>query len=186
MITIFCQNLFVGVTFSCFQNSYSKEKVTNDEGMQLWYDIMMQLQDVKPDKKRFIKPKKATLRYYCYNIVTIDNVFDKLVFFIILSNLLTMTLEFESSTLLYTQILEYLGISFTLIFILEALLKLIAFGAEDYFNESWNRFDFIVVITGIIDIFFSMYPIGDANTSFLGIFKTFQIIRILRIIRVIR
>jgi hypothetical protein len=40
---------------------------------------------------------------------------------------------------------------FTGIFIVESILKLFAYG-DTYFNNSWNQFDFFVVISSIIDI----------------------------------
>ena len=38
---------------------------------------------------------------------------------------------------------------FTVIFILEALIKIIALGRQ-YFKENWNIFDFIIIIGSII------------------------------------
>ena len=40
---------------------------------------------------------------------------------------------------------------FTAIFIVEAILKIIALGWS-YFGTSWNKFDFFVVISSILDI----------------------------------
>lgn len=35
---------------------------------------------------------------------------------------------------------------------MEAIFKLIAYGIIGYFKNSWNRFDFFVVLCSIIDI----------------------------------
>ena len=48
---------------------------------------------------------------------------------------------------------------FTIIFILEAVLKLIAYG-NTYFNNSWNQFDFFVVFSSIIDVGMSGFAQG--------------------------
>ena len=45
---------------------------------------------------------------------------------------------------------------FTIIFILEAALKIFVFGWA-YFKTSWNKFDFFVVISSILDIILSVY-----------------------------
>lgn len=44
---------------------------------------------------------------------------------------------------------------FTLIFIVEAFLKLVAFG-ETYFDNQWQQFDFFVVTSSILDIMISL------------------------------
>jgi len=47
--------------------------------------------------------------------------------------------------------IDDIGIIFTVIFIIEMILKLIAFGSS-YFNYGWNKFDFFVVCAAIFDI----------------------------------
>lgn len=48
----------------------------------------------------------------------------------------------------------YLGTTITMIFILEFVIKIIArgfiFGKNCYIEDSWNKLDFIVVVTGFI------------------------------------
>jgi hypothetical protein len=48
-------------------------------------------------------------------------------------------------------ILDYTNIFFTIVFIIEASLKIIAFGGS-YLKNSWNKFDFFVVISSIFEI----------------------------------
>ena len=44
---------------------------------------------------------------------------------------------------------------FTTIFIIEASLKIFVFGWA-YFKTSWNKFDFFVVISSILDIILTL------------------------------
>ena len=46
--------------------------------------------------------------------------------------------------------LEASNYVFTIVFIIEAILKLIAYGTT-YFKTGWNRFDFFVVSASIFD-----------------------------------
>ncbi|VDM00091.1 unnamed protein product [Schistocephalus solidus] len=55
---------------------------------------------------------------------------------------------------------------FTVIFSLEALLKLIAVGSKMYFADSWNRFDFVVVLFSLIEI-----PLTTIGLSILRSFR---------------
>jgi len=41
---------------------------------------------------------------------------------------------------------------FTVIFITEATLKIIALGPVGYMRNSWNQFDFFVVCASILDL----------------------------------
>lgn len=47
--------------------------------------------------------------------------------------------------------MDFTNYVFTIIFLIEAILKLIAFGGS-YFNNSWNKFDFFVVVSSIFDV----------------------------------
>jgi hypothetical protein len=55
-----------------------------------------------------------------------------------------MTVEFSN-------FLDFTGNIFSLIFFVEMVLKLIAFG-DTYFKNSWNKFDFVVVSSSIFDV----------------------------------
>lgn len=76
----------------------------------------------------------------------------------------------------YNQVLDILGLTFTLIFTLEALLKILALGfifnKYAYLRDGWNFIDFFVVLTGV----FEFLPI-DINLRAL---RTFRIMRPLR------
>ena len=70
----------------------------------------------------------------------------------------------------------------TSIFVIEALIKIIAYGflfngKESYMRNYWNLLDFII-------IFFSVFSISSPNIN-LSIFKIFRLLRILRPLRII-
>ena len=50
-----------------------------------------------------------------------------------------------------TKLIENSNWVFTVIFIGEASLKLVAYGKK-YFNNSWNKFDFFVVVMSLFDL----------------------------------
>lgn len=58
------------------------------------------------------------------------------------------------------------NILFTFVFIIEATLKLIAYGMT-YFDNSWNKFDFFVVFASIIDFCLGMF--GGTSLGFLSV-----------------
>jgi hypothetical protein len=54
--------------------------------------------------------------------------------------------------------LVFAGYIFTVIFILEAILKLIAFKLS-YFSNNMNKFDFFVVVASIFNVFLDILKI---------------------------
>ena len=77
--------------------------------------------------------------------------------------------------------LDFTNYIFTVIFIVEAVLKLIAYG-DTYFNNSWNQFDFFVVIASIFDVFMDIV----GSKALEGLSSAPQIARVLRVLRVLR
>ncbi len=51
-----------------------------------------------------------------------------------------------------TQALEIINYIFTGIFLIEALLKLAAWGLKQYFLDEWNIFDFLIALGSLIGV----------------------------------
>ncbi|XP_052367448.1 voltage-dependent T-type calcium channel subunit alpha-1I-like [Oncorhynchus keta] len=76
--------------------------------------------------------------------------------------------------------LKYCNYVFTLVFVIETVLKLIAFGLRRFFKERWNQLDLAIVLLSVMGI--TLEEI-DLNAS-LPINPT--IIRIMRVLRIAR
>jgi hypothetical protein len=83
--------------------------------------------------------------------------------FIVL-NMVLMTMNYETASDDYNNILERVNYIFTATFVIEAVLKMISFGFS-YFKTAWNIFDFFIVSTSLLDIVVS--NIGGSSLSFL-------------------
>ena len=74
---------------------------------------------------------------------------------------------------------EKVDILFTLIFVLEAFLKMLAMGIyfhkHSYLKDSWNVLDFVIVLISIV----SILPIGLKQNSLKGL-RVFRILRPLK------
>lgn len=88
--------------------------------------------------------------------------------------------------------MEMTNFVFTAIFIAEAILKLFAFGWS-YFGTSWNKFDFFVVISSILDISLTFYQDAEGGANQGGqerqqsaLSVAPQLARVLRVLRVSR
>ena len=167
---------------SCFHDAYTQEKkqgITDNEAAQRWYDYLTQITSTKPDFSTFRLPE-SKVRRYVYNIIG-TSLFENFIMSIIIANMMTMAISYEGASDTYNSVLDSINFVFTAIFICECILKLYALGVKGYFYFNWNKFDFFVVFSSIVDITVSYST--SADSSFL---KSFQIIRVLRVLRVTR
>jgi hypothetical protein len=72
---------------------------------------------------------------------------------------------------------------FTVIFLVEAILKIIAYGWS-YFGTAWNKFDFFVVVASMLD--FALEFIDGDILKDLPIGNIAKVLRVLRVSRVLR
>jgi hypothetical protein len=77
-----------------------------------------------------------------------------------------MAMLYETAPQIYQKALEYFNYFFTFVFAFEAILKMIAFGPR-YFVNNWNKFDFFVVLSSILDIFINL--LNTINSKFLRV-----------------
>jgi hypothetical protein len=75
---------------------------------------------------------------------------------------------------------------FSIIFIIEAILKIIAFG-DTYFVANWNKFDFFVVSASLFDFVIEFGWIDmEGGQGLLILPKIARILRVLRVTRILR
>lgn len=86
--------------------------------------------------------------------------------------------------LIWISIILNLSYVFTGIFVMEMVLKMIAFGVS-YFDNGWNKFDFFVVNAAIFDI-----VLNNIDASALSVISfapsLAKVMRVLRVTRIIK
>jgi len=76
----------------------------------------------------------------------------------------------------------FLNIAFTF----ECVTKIVAFSFKRYIKSTWNRLDFLIVCTSLIDMALTMGLQGqNVDLSMLKIFRIFRVFRALRPLRII-
>ncbi len=107
----------------------------------------------EPDYETTNVPKQEWRKYF--HALVGSNKFDVIIMICIVLNMFQMALIFEGATPEYLKILDNVNIVFTTVFLIEAILKLTAYGSS-YFKNTWNKFDFIVVCASLFDILMSL------------------------------
>lgn len=180
---VFIINMFVGVVLS----NFNRIKEEEDGALMLtleqreWVSTQRLFMKLKLIRKTF--PPKNPLRYILYLIVT-DVRFEFFISVIIVSNVIFMALEFDQMPELLSKILNIANIVYTIVFSIEAILKIIGLGLFQYFRDSWNTFDFSVVLISIIGVIASYLETGiGLNPTIMRVFRVFRILRLVRLIK---
>lgn len=102
-------------------------------------------------------------------------------------NIFTMGLVYEGASDSYNLVLEVINYVFTSIFFLECIFKIIAMGFKGYFMNGWNKFDFFVVLSSIVDIVLGVVFSQNDDSNKGSILRIGpQLARIVRVLRVTR
>uniref|UniRef100_A0A3Q1H571 Sodium channel protein n=1 Tax=Acanthochromis polyacanthus TaxID=80966 RepID=A0A3Q1H571_9TELE len=120
-----------------------------------------------------------TLRKTCYRIVE-HNWFESFIIFMILLSSGALALEdvyIEKRKTIKTM-LEFADKIFTYIFILEMLLKWVAYGFAKYFTNAWCWLDFLIVDVSLVSLVANALEINE-----LGPIKSLRTLRALRPLR---
>jgi hypothetical protein len=101
-------------------------------------------------------PTVGCLRNFCIKVIN-NPVFDNIIMICILVNTVALAIVWYEMSPTLVVFLDYLNLFFMTIFTIEAIIKLIALKC-DYFKDSWNCFDFVVVIGSIVAVGFTLFP----------------------------
>ncbi|XP_071080138.1 sodium channel protein para-like isoform X7 [Haliotis cracherodii] len=122
-------------------------------------------------------------KFRCFMFrVTEHKYFETFIITMILASSSALALEDEylGERPILKAILMYLDKCFTAIFILEMLVKWVAFGFKTYFTDAWCWLDFIIVSLSIVLLAAESFNLGD-----LGAIKALRTLRALRPLRAV-
>ena len=106
-----------------------------------------------------------------------NKVFEKAIITLILLNTLCLALEsYEQADWMVT-LLDAANLFFTIVFLLEMLIKLLGLGFSDYAKDNFNLFDAFIVIMSYVEIFL------PGEDSSLSVLRAFRLLRIFKIIK---
>lgn len=180
--SIILMNLVVGVIAVQFKEEQRKEiqskfyMVTEDQ--MRWLQVQELILSASPSFDIMIRPK-GKVRIFFFKLIQ-SKAFELSIMGCIIGNIIVMAMNFDGMSDSYAEVIDGINLAFTVVFIVEMLLKLIALDFQ-YFTSSWNNFDFSIVMLSIVDIVLS--NIGS-SISFLKVGPQFA--RVLRVLRVSR
>jgi hypothetical protein len=109
--------------------------------------------------------------------------FEPCIMALVVLNVVVMMTDHDKSSDAFDLAMYVINAFFTGCFVVEMLLKLHAFGLLVYWQDVWNRFDFIVVNCSLFGMGASMLGSIMLNPSLIRVFRVFRAMRILRVVR---
>ncbi|KAG7252165.1 hypothetical protein CRUP_016592, partial [Coryphaenoides rupestris] len=97
-----------------------------------------------------------------------------------------MSMEHYNQPHYLEEVLKYCNYVFTCIFIVEALLKLVAFGLHRFFKDRWNQLDLSIVALSIMGITLEELKMNAAlpiNPTIIRIMRVLRIARVLKLLK---
>uniref|UniRef100_A0A4W5S0W1 Voltage-dependent calcium channel type A subunit alpha-1 n=1 Tax=Hucho hucho TaxID=62062 RepID=A0A4W5S0W1_9TELE len=169
----FFVNIFVALIIITFQEQGDKmmEECSLEKNERACIDFTI---SAKP-LTRYMPQNRQTFQYRLWHFVASPS-FEYTVMVMIALNTVVLMMKYYSAPAAYDTVLKHLNTAFTVLFSLECILKIMAFGFVNYFRDTWNIFDFITVLGSITEII----SINTFNMSFLKLFRAARLIKLLR------
>uniref|UniRef100_A0A8C1Q7D7 Calcium voltage-gated channel subunit alpha1 E n=1 Tax=Cyprinus carpio TaxID=7962 RepID=A0A8C1Q7D7_CYPCA len=174
----FFVNIFVALIIITFQEQGDKmmEECSLEKNERACIDFAI---SAKP-LTRYMPQNRQTLQYRLWHFV-VSPVFEYTILTMIALNTIVLMMKHHDPRIEgYDNALKYLNTVFTVIFTVECVLKILAFGIVNYFRDTWNIFDFITVLGSITEIVYTLASFFGFNMGFLKLFRAARLIKLLR------
>jgi hypothetical protein len=186
--------VIVNMTVGVVVDTFAEIKEEND-GVLLMTDeetewVQAQKQVLASRPLRQAEPPPAPWRRKVYDMIN-GTKFEVTIMSVIMLNVLQMSSDWfepHPDAAAYNPALktamQYINFVFYAIYLIEMGLKWVGLGVPQYFKNSWNCFDFFLVLVSTVDIIFSSQE-GELPFP-VSVLRTLRILRVARILRIIK
>ncbi|XP_054036202.1 voltage-dependent T-type calcium channel subunit alpha-1H [Dryobates pubescens] len=184
IVSFFVLNMFVGVVVENFHKCRQHQEA--EEARRREEKRLRRLE--KKRRKAQRRPYYADYspaRKYIHSLCT-SHYLDLFITFIIGVNVITMSMEHYNQPKSLDEALKYCNYVFTIVFVFEAVLKLVAFGFRRFFKDRWNQLDLAIVLLSIVGITLEEIEMNAAlpiNPTIIRIMRVLRIARVLKLLK---
>mmetsp|Transcript_64826 Transcript_64826/g.159576 ORF Transcript_64826/g.159576 Transcript_64826/m.159576 type:complete len:652 (+) Transcript_64826:132-2087(+) len=189
--------VLLNLTVGTIINNYNRVKNRNNgitpfttPEQQEWKETRRIISQLEPRKRT--KGPSNVIRNLCFRLLQ-KRLFEMVITFVIVCNVITLMMKTHDQDDCTVTALFWCNVVFIVVFVSEAVIKLLGLGPRWYFLDPWNLFDFAVLVlsgsTLVLDAingdWFCAAPLGTRafNFSGLSILRVFRIVRVLRLVR---
>ena len=144
--------------------------------------LILEKQKILEGKSFGLFDSRNKFRKFCADLVTTP-IFDNIIIVLILISICLIASENPSGEGSDVKLKVYLilDFTFTTLFTLEMLLKMVAQGVyktqRSYMHSSWNRLDFLIVVVSLLSI-----SVNSLNFDYLKVLRVMRALRPLRLV----
>uniref|UniRef100_A0A670JHW5 Ion transport domain-containing protein n=1 Tax=Podarcis muralis TaxID=64176 RepID=A0A670JHW5_PODMU len=184
IVSFFVLNMFVGVVVENFHKCRQHQEA--EEARRREEKRLRRLE--KKRRKAQRRPYYADYspaRKYIHMLCT-SHYLDLFITFIIGVNVITMSMEHFNQPKSLDEALKYCNYVFTIVFVFEAVMKLVAFGFRRFFKDRWNQLDLAIVLLSIMGITLEEIEMNAAlpiNPTIIRIMRVLRIARVLKLLK---
>ncbi|XP_076852259.1 voltage-dependent T-type calcium channel subunit alpha-1I-like, partial [Brachyhypopomus gauderio] len=184
IVSFFVLNMFVGVVVENFHKCRQHQEVEEARRREEKRLRRMEKKRRKAQKLPYYS-SYSHVRQMIHTLCT-SHYLDLFITIIICVNVVTMSLEHYNQPHSLEITLKYCNYFFTSTFVLEAVLKFIAFGVRRFFKDRWNQLDLAIVLLSIMGITLEEIEISAAlpiNPTIIRIMRVLRIARVLKLLK---
>ncbi|XP_061576617.1 voltage-dependent T-type calcium channel subunit alpha-1I-like [Cololabis saira] len=184
IVSFFVLNMFVGVVVENFHKCRQHQEVEEARRREEKRQRRMEKKRRKAQKLPYYS-SYGRIRLAIHALCT-SHYLDLAITFIICINVITMSLEHYSQPQSLETALKYCNYFFTSTFVIEASLKLVAFGFRRFFKDRWNQLDLAIVLLSVMGITLEEIEINASlpiNPTIIRIMRVLRIARVLKLLK---
>mmetsp|Transcript_8574 Transcript_8574/g.25632 ORF Transcript_8574/g.25632 Transcript_8574/m.25632 type:complete len:1547 (-) Transcript_8574:159-4799(-) len=189
---LFTLNLFIGVIIDNFtklkrqleREGESRAMFLTAEQLAILDSLRYFLQSGPTKAPPRPNDREGGFRNICYDLGTSIR-FEVFIIVMIVLNMIVLALAHYHQTEEEIEVQFWLNVFFTMLFVVEAIIKLIGLG-KHYFESNWNIFDFFVTVASLIDVIMDFAAAGagaPVDPTFLRILRVLRLARLMRLVK---
>uniref|UniRef100_A0A8B9JYP3 Calcium voltage-gated channel subunit alpha1 Ib n=1 Tax=Astyanax mexicanus TaxID=7994 RepID=A0A8B9JYP3_ASTMX len=184
IVSFFVLNMFVGVVVENFHKCRQHQEVEEAKRREEKRLRRMEKKRRKAQKLPYYAGY-SHIRLMIHSFCT-SHYLDLFITLIICINVVTMSLEHYDQPKSLETGLKYCNYFFSSTFVVEAMLKLIAFGFRRFFKDRWNQLDLAIVLLSVMGITLEEIEINASlpiNPTIIRIMRVLRIARVLKLLK---
>ncbi|XP_048026080.1 voltage-dependent T-type calcium channel subunit alpha-1G isoform X11 [Megalobrama amblycephala] len=184
IVAFFVLNMFVGVVVENFHKCRRHQEAEEAKRREEKRLKRMEKKRRKAQSKPYYSDYSPT-RLLIHKMCT-SHYLDLFITIVIGLNVITMSMEHYQQPKVLDEALKICNYIFTIIFVLESVFKLVAFGFRRFFKDRWNQLDLAIVLLSIMGITLEEIEVNASlpiNPTIIRIMRVLRIARVLKLLK---
>ncbi|CAO2644882.1 Voltage-dependent T-type calcium channel subunit alpha-1G [Lemmus lemmus] len=191
IVAFFVLNMFVGVVVENFHKCRQHQE--EEEARRREEKRLRRLEKKRRSKEKQMAEAQCKPYYSDYSRFRLlvhhlctSHYLDLFITGVIGLNVVTMAMEHYQQPQILDEALKICNYIFTVIFVLESVFKLVAFGFRRFFQDRWNQLDLAIVLLSLMGITLEEIEVNASlpiNPTIIRIMRVLRIARVLKLLK---